>query len=36
VRGDAAVRYDEVAQVLDLVRRLGVRNVGIVTQRLVR
>jgi len=36
VRGDAAVRYEEVVQVLDVVRRAGVRNVGLVTQRLVR
>lgn len=36
VRGDAAVRYDEVVQVLDVVRRLGIRNVGLVTQRIVR
>jgi biopolymer transport protein ExbD len=36
VRGDAAVRYDEVVQVLDVVRRLGIRNLGLVTQRLVR
>ena len=36
VRGDAAVRYDNVAQVLDVVRRIGIHNVGLVTQRLVR
>lgn len=36
VRGDAGVRYDSVAQVLDVVRRIGIRNVGLVTQRLVR
>jgi biopolymer transport protein ExbD len=36
VRGDAAVRYDGVVQVLDVVRRLGIHNVGLVTQRLVR
>jgi len=36
VRGDAGVRYDNVAQVLDVVRRIGIRNVGLVTQRLVR
>src|SRR5208282_421675 len=36
VRGDAGVRYDEVIKVLDTVRRLGIRNVGLVTQRLVR
>ncbi len=36
VRGDAAVRYEDVVEVLDVVRRLGIRNVGLVTQRLVR
>jgi biopolymer transport protein ExbD len=36
VRGDASVRYDEVVQALDVVRRVGVHNVGLVTQRLVR
>ncbi|MGO9427150.1 MAG: ExbD/TolR family protein [Steroidobacteraceae bacterium] len=36
VRGDAGVRYDEVIKVLDTVRRLGIHNVGLVTQRLVR
>jgi biopolymer transport protein ExbD len=36
VRGDAGVRYENVAQVLDVVRRIGIRNVGLVTQRLVR
>jgi len=36
VRGDAGVRYDEVMQVLDVVRRTGIHNVGLVTQRLVR
>lgn len=36
VRGDAAVRYNEVAQVLDVVRRLGIHHVGLATQRLVR
>jgi len=36
VRGDASVRYDEIVQVLDVVRRLGIRNVGLVTQRLAR
>jgi biopolymer transport protein ExbD len=36
VRGDASVRYDSVVQVLDMVRRVGIRNVGVVTQRLVR
>jgi len=36
VRGDAGVRYDEVVQVLDVVRHLGIHNVGLATQRLVR
>jgi biopolymer transport protein ExbD len=36
VRGDAGVRYEEVVKVLDTVRLLGIRNVGLVTQRLVR
>ncbi len=36
IRGDAGVRYEEIVQVLDVVRRLDIRNVGLVTQRLVR
>jgi biopolymer transport protein ExbD len=36
VRGEASVRYEDVVQVLDVVRRVGVHNVGLVTQRLVR
>lgn len=36
VRGEASVRYDEVVQVLDVVRRSGIHNIGLVTQRLVR
>jgi biopolymer transport protein ExbD len=36
VRGEASVRYEEVVQVLDLVRRTGIHNVGLATQRLVR
>jgi biopolymer transport protein ExbD len=36
VRGEASVRYDEVVQVLDVVRRTGIHNIGLVTQRLVR
>ncbi|HMK87983.1 MAG TPA: biopolymer transporter ExbD [Steroidobacteraceae bacterium] len=36
VRGEASVRYDEVVQVLDVVRRIGIHNIGLVTQRLVR
>jgi len=36
VRGDAGVRYEQVVQVLDAVRKIGIHNVGLVTQRLVR
>jgi biopolymer transport protein ExbD len=36
VRADAGVRYDKVVEVLDVVRRLGIHNVGLATQRLVR
>jgi biopolymer transport protein ExbD len=36
VRGDASVRYEEIVGVLDVVRRLGIHNVGLVTQRLVK
>ena len=36
VRGDANVRYDQVIQVLDVVKRLDISNLGLVTQRLVR
>jgi biopolymer transport protein ExbD len=36
VKGDAALRYDRVIQVLDLIKRLQITNLGLVTQRLVR
>lgn len=36
VKGDAAVRYNEVVQVLDVVKRLDIHNLGLVTQRLVK
>jgi biopolymer transport protein ExbD len=36
VKGDAAVRYNDVVQVLDVVKRLGIHNLGLVTQRLVK
>ncbi|MEQ8659558.1 MAG: biopolymer transporter ExbD [Gammaproteobacteria bacterium] len=36
VKGDAALRYDTVIEVLDLVKRLKIRNLGLVTARLVR
>lgn len=36
VRGDAAARYQQVVQVLDVVRRLGIHNIGLATQSLVR
>ncbi len=36
VKGDAAVRYDRVVQVLDVVKKLQITNLGLVTQRLVK
>jgi biopolymer transport protein ExbD len=36
VRGEASVRYEEVVGVLDLIRHVGIHNVGLATQRLVR
>ncbi|MGO8972127.1 MAG: ExbD/TolR family protein [Steroidobacteraceae bacterium] len=36
VKGDAAVHYDAVIAVLDVVKTLKITNVGLVTQRLVR
>lgn len=36
VKGDAAVRYERVVQVLDVVRELQITNLGLVTQRLVK
>ena len=36
VKGDAAVRYDAVVAVLDVLKTVKITNVGLVTQRLVR
>lgn len=36
VKGDAAVRYDRVVQVLDVIKQLQITNLGLVTQRLVK
>jgi biopolymer transport protein ExbD len=36
VKGDQEVRYNEVVAVLNVAKRAGVVNVGLVTQRLVR
>jgi biopolymer transport protein ExbD len=36
VRGDANVRYEEVVRVLDVIKRLNIKNLGLVTQRLVK
>ena len=36
VKGDAAVHYDQVIAVLDVIKTLKITNVGLVTQRLVR
>ena len=36
VKGDAAIRYDRVVQVLDMTKRLDIGNLGLVTQQLVK
>jgi biopolymer transport protein ExbD len=36
VKGDAAVRYEEVIAALDLVKSAKITNVGLVTQKLVK
>jgi biopolymer transport protein ExbD len=36
IRGDAAVQYQLVMDVLDLVGRIGISQVGLVTQKLVK
>lgn len=36
VKGDAAIRYDHVIQVLDIVKRLQISNLGLVTARVVK
>ena len=36
VKGDKNVRYELIIDVLDIVKRLGITNLGLVTQRLVK
>jgi biopolymer transport protein ExbD len=36
VKGDARVQYDKVIQVLDVMKRLQITRLGLVTQRLVK
>jgi biopolymer transport protein ExbD len=36
VKGDARVQYDKVIQVLDVMKRLQIVRLGLVTQRIVR
>jgi len=36
VKGDSAIRYDRVVQVLDIIKRLDIQNLGLVTARLVK
>lgn len=36
IKGDAAVQYEKVIQVLDLMSRLDITQLGLVTQRLVK
>ena len=36
VKGDAAISYDHVMQVLDVVKRLEISNLGLVTARVVK
>ena len=36
VRGDANVRYNEVIQVLDVIKRVDIRNLALATQRPVK
>lgn len=36
VKGDSAVQYEKVVEVLDLLGRLDLNQIGLVTQRLVR
>jgi biopolymer transport protein ExbD len=36
IKGDAAVQYEKVIQVLDLMGRLEITQLGLVTQRLVK
>jgi len=36
VKGDAQIHYEQVVQVLDVIRQLHIDNLGLVTQRLVK
>jgi biopolymer transport protein ExbD len=36
VKGDAAIRYERVIQVLDVIKQLEISNLGLVTQQLVK
>jgi biopolymer transport protein ExbD len=36
VKGDARVQYDRVIQVLDVMKRLQIQRLGLVTQRIVK
>lgn len=36
VKGDAAVRYDKVVEILDTLKRVNVTSLGLVTDRLVK
>jgi biopolymer transport protein ExbD len=36
VKGDASIQYDRVIEVLDIIKRLEINQVGLVTQRLVK
>mgnify|MGYP006276147863 CR=1 FL=1 len=36
VKGDASIPYDRVVQVLDVIKRLDIQNLGLVTARLVK
>ena len=36
VKGDANVRYDQIIQVLDVIKRVDITSLGLVTQRLVK
>jgi biopolymer transport protein ExbD len=36
VKGDARIQYQVVIEVLDVVKRLEIKELGLVTQRLVK
>jgi len=36
VKGDSSIQYDRVIEVLDIIKRLEISQVGLVTQRLVK